>query len=205
MSEDVWPMVRAERAVFADYLDTLGPDDWAKPSACAGWSVKDVVGHILEGAESTPVTFFPAMVRARFDFDRMNENGVASRRGVPPSELVTRFRSAVDHKNRPLAALLGEVIVHGEDVRRPLGSPARQYPAAHLRAAAEHYKTVGAPVNAKKRIAGVKLQATDTDWSTGDGALARGPLLALVLAMTGRKQALADVDGPGADVLRGRP
>jgi hypothetical protein len=51
----------------------------------------------------------------------------------------------------------------------------------------------------------VSLRATDTDWRHGSGPEASGPIIALVMAMTGRKVALDDLTGEGAAVLRDRP
>ena len=71
-------------------------------------------------------------------------------------------------------------------------------------AVADFYKNSNLLIGAKKRIAGVTLRATDTDWRHGDGPLVSGPVLALVMAMTGRKIALEDLGGDGMTVLRGR-
>ena len=49
------------------------------------------------------------------------------------------------------------------------------------------------------------LQATDTDWRHGTGPEASGPMVALVMAMCGRKPALDDLAGEGVAVLRDRP
>lgn len=32
---------------WADALGRLGPDDWAKPTDCDGWTVRDMAGHVL--------------------------------------------------------------------------------------------------------------------------------------------------------------
>ncbi|HEX9546882.1 MAG TPA: hypothetical protein VF942_06065 [Acidimicrobiales bacterium] len=69
---------------------------------------------------------------------------------------------------------------------------------------ATFYKGSNLIIGAKKRIAGLKLTATDVDWSTGDGPDASGPILSLVMAMTGRKAALGDLSGPGVETLRSR-
>ena len=55
-----------------------------------------------------------------------------------------------------------------------------------------------------KRIRGLELRATDTDWSTGDGPVVEGPLQSLVLAMAGRGDALDELSGDGLDELRTR-
>jgi hypothetical protein len=66
------------------------------------------------------------------------------------------------------------------------------------------YKKTGAPLRAKKRIDGLKLVATDADWSTGEGPEVKGPCMSLILAMVGRTGALADCSGTGVEVLQSR-
>jgi uncharacterized protein (TIGR03083 family) len=64
------------------------------------------------------------MARARFDFDRQNANGVAAERGATPAETLARLDAVVAATNTPPAPLdsrLVEEVVHGEDIRRPLG------------------------------------------------------------------------------------
>jgi uncharacterized protein (TIGR03083 family) len=98
---------------------------------------------------------------------------------------------------------LGEAVIHGEDIRRPLGISHVYAPAALTRVA-DFYKKSNLIVGAKKRIAGVTLRATDADWTHGSGPEVAGPLVALILAMTGRTAVLEDLEGGGVDLLRGR-
>lgn len=49
-----------------------------------------------------------------------------------------------------------------------------------------------------------RLRATDAEWSTGAGPEVSGPLLSLLLAMTGREVALNDLSGDGVATLRQR-
>jgi hypothetical protein len=55
------------------------------------------------------------------------------------------------------------------------------------------------------RLAGLRLRATDQDWSAGDGPEVSGPIEALALAATGRPVALDDLAGEGLPILRARP
>jgi hypothetical protein len=71
-------------------------------------------------------------------------------------------------------------------------------------AVADFYKGSNVLIGAKKRIDGLMLKATDTDWSHGSGPVVEGPMLSLLLAMTGRRAALADLSGDGVETLRGR-
>ena len=72
------------------------------------------------------------------------------------------------------------------------------------RQVAEFYAGSNVLIGGKRRVEGVTLQATDTDWSHGSGPLVSGPVMALVLATTGRTAALDQLTGPGVGVLRSR-
>jgi len=52
---------------------------------------------------------------------------------------------------------------------------------------------------------GCGLRATDTEWVHGDGPEVSGPLLSLILAMTGRKDVHPDLTGEGVAELARRP
>ena len=92
------------------------------------------------------------------------------------------------------------MVVHGADIRRPLGLNYTP-PVAVSRQVADFYKNSNLLIGSKSRIAGVRLVATDTDWSHGTGPEARGSMLSLVQAMTGRSVALADLAGDGVTAL----
>lgn len=196
-------MLRDERAAFVDYLPTLSPEGWDRPSLCPGWRVRDVVAHIVAGAKSTPRSFVVGMISAGFRFERMTERQLRREVRARPAELIDRLESLVSVKTLPPLAMLGEIVVHGEDVRQALGSTGR-HPTEHLVAISDYYKKAGPPIRAKKRIGGLRLEATDVEWSTGDGPLVTGPMLPLLLAMTGRHAGIAALSGPGLEVLSSR-
>jgi uncharacterized protein (TIGR03083 family) len=203
---DPWPMIRAEREALADDLETLDVGMWETPSLCAGWSVADLVAHITSTAETTVGGFVGDLVKARFSFDRMNDAGIAAERKATPMEAAQRLRAVAasrKHPPGPVDSWLGEAVIHGEDIRRPLGISHVYAPAALTRVA-DFYKKSNLIVGAKKRIAGVTLRATDADWTHGSGPEVAGPLVALILAMTGRTAVLEDLEGGGVDLLRGR-
>lgn len=204
MSTTIWAMQEAERDRLVGYLATLPTSAWEQPSLCPEYRIRDVVGHLISGAKNTPPKFLLGMVRARFDFHAAMRAGVARESTGTPGELTARLRALASAKARPAPVMLGEVIVHSEDIRRAVDDGPGEYPAEHLLAVADAYRKVGMGLGAKKRIAGLRLQATDADWSTGDGPLVTGPLLSLVLAMAGRAAGRADLGGPGAAELAGR-
>lgn len=59
-------------------------------------------------------------------------------------------------------------------------------------------------IGAGRRIRGLRLRATDLEWTHGDGPEVTGPGEALLMAMSGRPAALADLDGPGHATLAAR-
>jgi len=95
------------------------------------------------------------------------------------------------------------VLVHGQDICRPLGIK-RNLAEAHLVPVADFVKDDVRIFGAKKRIAGLKLTATDMDWSHGNGPEVRGPAEALVMMMAGRLLALDDLSGEGKTALATR-
>jgi uncharacterized protein (TIGR03083 family) len=197
---DVWELVHRERRALVDDLDGLTPEQWEVPSLCGGWTVHDVAAHLVDNARTTRLGIVVAMVRARFDFDRQNDAGVACEKGATPAETLDRLRAVAGRRTTPPAPLdsrLVEEVVHGEDIRRPLGLR-RDYPTETVqRALAHQLRTSVGLGGGKQRVAGLCLVATDTDWSHGEGDEVHGPLVSLLLTTTSRSEALADLTGPG--------
>lgn len=197
---DVWELVHTERVSLVEDLAGLSDERWATPSLCSGWTVHDVAAHLVDNALTTRWGIVVAMVRARFDFDRQNDEGVARQRGATTAETLSRLREVAGRRTTPPAPLdsrLVEEVVHGEDIRRPLGLT-RAYPQeAVLRALTYQLRTSVGLGGGKQRAAGLRLVATDADWSSGDGEEVSGPLVSLLLAVSARHQALADLAGPG--------
>jgi uncharacterized protein (TIGR03083 family) len=204
---DVWPMIREERIALADALAGLPADAWDQPSLAAGWTVREVVGHLIATARMTPPKFFASLIRSGFSFQKFTGKEIhANTAGRTDADLVAAYRSCVDARTSPpgpAPSWLGETIVHGEDIFRALGNY-RHHPTDHVLAVADFYKTSNLLIGAKNRIAGVTLRATDADWTYGTGPEAAGTAIAVVLAMTGRKAALDDLTGDGVAVLRSR-
>jgi len=155
----------------------------------------------------TPPKFFGKLAASGFNFTRMANKDIARvTTDRTAAELVDLLRARVEARTAPpgpVVTWLGETIVHGEDIFRALGAYG-DHPIEHVVAVADFYKNSNLLIGAKNRINGVRLRATDTDWQHGTGPEASGPILALVLAMTGRKAALDDLTGEGVSVLRGR-
>ncbi|WP_116951400.1 maleylpyruvate isomerase family mycothiol-dependent enzyme [Jiangella endophytica] len=203
---DLWPLIHAERARLADDLAGLTESRWDTPSLCDGLSVREVLAHLTSGASLTGLRWLAGVIRCRFDFDRQVAMRLAEELGDSAAETLARFRRVVPSTTSPplpRIAMLGEVIVHGEDIRRPLGIAGHQ-PVGAVTRVAEYYSRSNQMVAAKDHVAGLRLAAADGPFTAGDGLLVEGPTVALVMAMTGRHAFLDDLSGDGVEVLRER-
>ncbi|MGV0815179.1 maleylpyruvate isomerase family mycothiol-dependent enzyme [Mycolicibacterium boenickei] len=193
-------LARREREDFADLLDGLSPQQWQAPTLCAGWTVRDVVAHTIAYLGQTRLDLTIAMLAARGRVDRINDSALAVNAWMGPDELSALMRAGVDPSGA--GALYGcrvaliECLIHQQDIRRPLGLP-RIIQADALRASLT-YARVSPVIGGAWRTRGLRLIATDLDWSAGRGPEVHGPGEALLLAMTGRVDAVAvELDGPG--------
>lgn len=190
-----------ENADFSAYLHTLAPEDWEEPSLCAGWRVRDVVGHILYGNEQRLSTLPLRLARHGFSSDRSGKAySIARATGRSPAELLRAFDErdpwAGTCRVFPPRLTLLDRLVHHQDIRRAMGHE-RAIPAERVHAVLDATPTLGTVFGAKARTKGLRFAATDLDWTWGDGPEVTGPGEALVMAMLGRADALADLDGEG--------
>ena len=204
MTATLMSMARAERADLAEFLATLTPQDWAMPTLCVGWTVKDVVAHVISYEELGPLGLLKRFAKGWLV--RANQVGVDEFAALTPSQLLQLLR---DHlEPRGLTAGFGGMIalvdgtIHHQDIRRSLGRP-RTIPIDRLTRVLG--LVPGNPrLGAGRRIRGLRLRATDVDWEHGHGPDVTGPGEALLMAMAGRPAALSDLDGPGLDTLAAR-
>jgi uncharacterized protein (TIGR03083 family) len=203
----VWDMISAERTSLVEGLEQLPADRWNESSLCPRWTTKDVVAHVLATTYVTPAKFFSGLAKNSFSFNALQDKNMhAASEGKTPAQLVEELRAQIPARQSPpgpTVAMLGETIVHGEDIFRAQGSY-RDHPIEHVVAPADFYKRSNLLIGAKRRVAGVTLRATDTNWTHGSGPIVSGPAIALVMAMTGRSAALDDLAGAGVEVLRQR-
>jgi uncharacterized protein (TIGR03083 family) len=206
MPDSAWPTIHAERAALADDLTGLDPVQWATPSLCEGWTVHQVLAHQVATAKMTPPKFFIKFAGSGFSFAKFAEKEIAVEAAGGPAATLAEFRrvqTSTTSPPGPKDSWLGEALVHAEDIRRPL-SIVHSYPLSWVTRAIAFYGKSNAIIGAKKRVAGVTLKATDVDYSHGSGPVVEGPAMSLLMAACGRKAALADLAGPGVEVLRSR-
>jgi uncharacterized protein (TIGR03083 family) len=206
MANSPWPTIHAEREALAADLAKLTDDKWATPSLCGDWNVQEVLAHMTATSETTPLNFFPRLAGSGFSLNKLSAKNVAERTKGSAPDTLARFKSRITstkHPPGPVDSWLGETIVHSEDIRRPL-KISHDYPVDALTRVADFYKKSNLVLGGKKRIAGLRLKATDADWATGSGPEVSGPMLSLVLAIAGRKAVLADLSGDGVETLTSR-
>jgi len=205
-ASSIWPLVHAERAALAEDLADLEDAQWAHPSLCERWLIEDVVAHLTAGASIGPLRWFASVFGARFDFDLHNDRRLAEHRGETPAETLERFRQILTSTTSapgPTVAWLGEVVVHAQDIRRPLGL-ARVPAVGAVTEVARFYARRNFAVASRTAIEGLRVEATDGPFAAGAGTLVSGTTLALTMAMAGRRAYCDDLTGPGVAILRAR-
>ncbi|MFE5335957.1 maleylpyruvate isomerase family mycothiol-dependent enzyme [Isoptericola sp. NPDC056573] len=201
-----WSMIHAERAALADELGGLDDAAWVAPSLCGEWSVQDVVAHLTAGASTGRWAWLRSIAGARFDAGVHNDRRLAEHRGATPAETLARFRAVTTSTVAPsghTAAWLGEVVVHGQDVRTPLGLP-RAPSLAATTAVARFFVGRDFTVPGRSVARGLRLEATDGPFAHGDGPPVRGTTLALVMALAGRPAFCDQLTGEGLPRVRER-
>jgi uncharacterized protein (TIGR03083 family) len=201
-----WAAIAAQRRALADLLASLDEETWERSSLCAEWRVRDVAAHVALTPQSPgTVRILARGLRAGGNFDAVNRDMAVAHADRPPAELVAELRELADSRRKPAITtvdnLLFDVLVHVQDVAVPLGLTT----AMPLDAALEGVERVwrmGWPFWARRRLRGLRLTATDVDWSAGTGAEVRGSVQALLLLLTGRTgAALPQLSGPGTERL----
>ncbi|HEX4162317.1 MAG TPA: maleylpyruvate isomerase family mycothiol-dependent enzyme [Acidimicrobiales bacterium] len=188
------------RRQFADRIAALDEAAWDTASWCAGWRVRDVLAHLVKGAEMSYGSLTLDLVRGGFRPDR-SVGRAATRLGAEPvPELAERLRRAADRQFHLVgtseAMGLVDVLVHSADALRPISLEVDAPPADAPPALDALWKAGRMIVHASPQQ-GRRLVATDVDWSRGSGPEVRGRGIDLLLLVANRRQVLPDLAGPG--------
>ncbi|CAL9484581.1 hypothetical protein SUDANB121_03126 [Nocardiopsis dassonvillei] len=202
--DDSWRVIERERLALADLLEGLTEEQWETPSLCAAWRVRDVAGHVALAPQLTSLTrAFGELVRAGGYNGMVRDVSIRHARR-PGADLVGELREyaasrelvvLTNHQN-----ILFDILVHTQDIALPLGID-RPVPLDAAPAAADRVWTMGWPFHARRRLAGLRLVATDADWEVGAGERVEGPVAAFLLLLTGRTAMLDRLSGPGVSAL----
>jgi len=205
--DDVWAMLFAERKEFAAFLESLTTEQWDAQTLCSEWKVRDAASHVILGMTQSKGAFFKSFVMNGFNFNKSMSHDAREFGRRSPDVLLKEMREHLEDRSLPSGVkapnLLGDTMVHQQDCRRPLAMP-RLIPEDRLRVVLDAMKGVQPILGNKKRVAGLRLRATDMDWTWGEGAEVRGTGEALLMAMNGRAAAIDDLSGDGVAAFRAR-
>jgi len=204
--DHLWSLAHAERAALAEDLSSLSAEQWRHGTLCGRWDVEEVVAHLTAAASLNQWKWLRSMLAARLRPDVHNERRLVEHRGSTPTETLDRFCAVIKSTTAPsphVPAYLGEVVMHAQDIRHPLGL-VRTPSVDALTPVAAFFARRDFAVASRTNIAGLHLQANDGPFVAGSGLLVTGSTLALVMSMGGRVPYIDELDGPGVQLLRSR-
>ncbi len=201
--DGVWAAIDDHRIRTADLLETLRDEEWQHASLCEGWTVRDVAAHLTlqQVGLRQAVTMLPVMVRHPGGVNAMIHWSARQKAHAPTPQLIREIRAMIGSRRHNIGLTpretLIDILVHGQDIALPLGRTLPMAPAAAAEAASHilnspHWKS---KVFQQNGFRSASLHATDIDWSVGSGSEVRGPMWALLLAVTGRRAALDELSG----------
>lgn len=204
---DVHEATSANRRRLADFLERLDEDQLATPSLCDAWTVREVLGHLVMPFAGSLRGLLGRAVRARGSIDAASAGFARdlARRPVPELTglLLERAEEVVRAPGVGPRGQLADGCVHLRDCARPLGLP-DDVGLEEWRALLDWFSGGVRGLVPAARVSGLRLEATDQDWSWGAGEPVTGPSEALAMAVAGRAVALGDLHGSGVDRLRSR-
>ncbi|MFB8891674.1 maleylpyruvate isomerase family mycothiol-dependent enzyme [Microbacterium plantarum] len=199
----LWSLIHTERQRLYDQTRSLTAEQWQSPALVGSWTLEQTIAHLAAGAEQSIAAWLRSVIAARFDFELHKERGVVTRLGASPAETLARYERAIRNRRRaagPLMAGLGEVLIHGEEIRRPVGIP-DEVPAQTAAATLQWFARHDFTEYSRSRAQGLRLIADDAATEIGEGAQVRGRALPLLVALSGRPVLPGELQGPGAAVL----
>jgi len=190
---DLQPMVAAEFQHLADFLASATPGQWDAPSLCEGWRVREVVAHMTMAARYDEAAFMAELQDCGFDFTALS-NKVAARDGaLDTAELVANLRSDTMAQWAPpgggYRGALNHVVIHSLDITEPLGAR-RLHSNDTMRVILDDLTAGGGHQHFDVPIDDKRFEATDIDWSYGDGAdVLTGTAATIAVTLCGRQPA----------------
>lgn len=203
----VFEVIQAERLRLVERLPELPADAWARPSLCVGWSVHNVLAHLVTPFSVSRLQMMLHIAKARGIGAAMDR--IAKQLSeLPPNDLLAVLEENAGSTFRPpgmpLAAPLTDIIAHGADVRWAIGDAHEDWSQPHrLRPVLDFLVSAKAQAGfvPRNRLKGLRLAAEDQEWAHGTGREVVGPSLALAMAVLGRSAALPSLRGEGTQSL----
>jgi uncharacterized protein (TIGR03083 family) len=207
--DQIWQTIDTQRANLCDLLGDLTDDEWRQPSLCVGWTVRDVAAHLtLQQLGLRDLLGFMGKWRGSMDRTIAHVARVRAAQ-LTTEQIIAGIRGMMGSRRHTLGVThletLCDILVHSQDITIPLGRhldvPADAAAVCASRALSMRWPP---PLPSAKKMAGFRITATDTTWSTGEGPTVEGPMAALLLVYCGRLVALPQLSGDGAAELTAR-
>jgi uncharacterized protein (TIGR03083 family) len=202
----LWALAHVARSELAEDLSVLSASQWQQGTLCGRWDVEEVVAYLTAAASLTQWRWVRSLLGASFRVAVHNQRRMVECRGRTAAETLDRFRAIIGSTTAPSGhtpAYLGEVVVHAQDIRQPLGLPRRPSVDA-LTPVADFFARRNFTVASRTAVMGLQLRADDGPFAIGSGPMVTGSTLALVMSMAGRVPYVDELDGPGVPTLRAR-
>jgi uncharacterized protein (TIGR03083 family) len=204
-------LLRANDLRFLTVASTLSPQEWAAPSLCDAWSNHDVLAHLVIGYRTRLGVVAAEMARHRGSFDDANTDLARTLAATRcPADLLDDFARLVDRPRGmgryfPRSLQLGDHVTHELDIVLALDRDPEVSNEA-LTAVLNAQVSLPNPfVPAYRNSRGLRLTATDVDWTHGAaGPQISGRAADLVSVLGDRPSALARLSGDGLGVLSSR-
>jgi uncharacterized protein (TIGR03083 family) len=184
-------MVAGELVRLAGLLEGLPDARWDTPSLCRGWRVREVIAHMTTAARYTEEEFVAALRAHDVDFTRLSDDLAGRDAALPTTTLVDDLRSERMHEWVPPGGgrrgALNHAVIHGLDAAVPLGLR-RHVPDETMRVVLDDLTRGRVHEYFGTEVDGRRLEASDLDWSYGEGTPLRGTAEDLALALCGRTQ-----------------
>ncbi len=198
-TDRIWQEIDRGRAAAAELLEGLDDAQWQTASLCDGWTVRDVAAHLTQAHVRIGEVWWP-LVRSGFSVTRMTRD-LATSSPLSRTEIVAALRGMVGSRRTaigvtPVEPLL-DILVHTQDIARPLGIEIAMPPEAAALAAERTFAYKG-PMRLAPKVEELTFVATDVDWRHGTSPdEVRGPISELLMALAGRSDPrLAGSDRP---------
>ena len=188
-TDEIWRRVDEQRIGLAGLLEGLTAEQWTAPSLCDGWQVRDVAAHLTH-SHMHPVRAIVEAARSGFRFDSMIQR-LGREDPRSQAEIAIALRGMAGSRKRvpgtSVQQPLIELLVHGQDITVPLGID-WPMPLDAAREAAQKLSGMTFPLNGQRRLAGIRLVATDAEFAAGEGREVRVPIGDIVMILAGRAQ-----------------
>src|SRR5690242_4327731 len=93
MEPDILAACTVEELALVDTLAGLTEAQWATPSLCAGWTVREVAAHLCLPAARSKLAVVLGIARARGDFNRAADRFARRDAELGTDEIVALLRS----------------------------------------------------------------------------------------------------------------